>query len=67
MKEGMERYIELERAYRAAQLGEFHSKPLDSYYQDAKEAVDRALAALVQFEREHPELAEEIWEHCQQQ
>ena len=66
-KEGMERYIELEGDYRSAQLRRFHTKPLDPYYRDALEDSDRALAALVQFEREHPELSEEIWDHCQQQ
>lgn len=60
----IENYKELEFSYKAAQRRLFFTKPLDPDRQAVVEAAEEALAALVRFEREHPELAEEIWAHC---
>ena len=61
----MQQYVELERDYQAAQNRLFHTKALDPDRQAVLAESNRAFEALVQFEREHPELSDEIWEHNQ--
>ena len=62
----VEKYIELEWTYKAAQRRLFHTKPLDPDRLTVLAESERAYAALVQFERDNPELSQEIWDHCQQ-
>ena len=61
----MQQYIELDRDYRAAQNRLFHTKALDPSRKSALRDSEEALEALVQFEREHPELLDAIWEYNQ--
>ena len=62
----IERYIELERAYKAAQNRLFHTKSLDPDRRAILKASEEAFEAMVQFERDNPNLSQEIWDYCQQ-
>ena len=62
----IEMYIELEKRYIAAQNRLFHTKSLDPSRQAVLKDSEEAFEAMVQFERDNPDLSQEIWDHCQQ-